>query len=236
MPPGSSKRRTIRSSTRGTENAISSEAESLPDMTGTTRTGTAGLASDAPAHDARVQDALYRIASAASAAQDLDSFYAEMHAIVGELMYAENFYIALYDPERDALRYAYNVDTVDPEVLDPKVWHQLGATRLGRGTPPYVLRTGRPFRFDIATFRELERAGEIDAVGTIQEHGGWIGAPLVADGRTLGVIVVQSYTDEHRYDTSDLGLLAFVGQHIGSALSRARAIDETRERNAELAL
>src|SRR3954452_1098337 len=160
MPPGSSKRRTIRSSTRGTENAISSEAESLPDMTGTTRTVTAGLASDAPAHDARVQDALYRIASAASAAQDLDSFYAEMHAIVGELMYAENFYIALYDPERDALRYAYNVDTVDPEVLDPKVWHQLGATRLGRGTTAYVLRTGRPFRFDIATFRELERAGE----------------------------------------------------------------------------
>src|SRR5207253_8660660 len=28
----------------------------------------------------------------------------------------------------------------------------------------------------------------------------------------------------------------FVGQHIGAALSRARAIEETRQRNAELAL
>ena len=188
----------------------------------------------APARDARVQEALYRIASAASAASDLDAFYAEIHAIVGQLMYAENFYIALYDPERDALRYPYNLDTVDPEVIDPEVWHQLGATRLGRGTTAYVLRTGRPIRFDIETLHELERAGELEAAGTVEETGDWIGAPLTADGRTLGVIVVQSYTDEHRYDDADLGLLAFVGQHIGSALSRATAIEETRERNAEL--
>src|SRR6476659_10190335 len=236
MPPGSSRRRTIRSSTRGTASGISSEAESPRHMTRTEQAGAARAASDPPAQDAHIQEALYRIAEAASAAQDLDSFYAEMHAIVGELMYAENFYIALFDPGRDALRYPYNVDTVDPEVLDPKVWHQLGSTRLGRGTTAYVLRTGKPFRFDIGTFRDLERAGEVDAVGTIQEQGDWIGAPLIADGRTLGVIVVQSYTDEHRYDGRDLGLLAFVGQHIGSALSRATAIEETRERNAELAV
>ena len=31
-------------------------------------------------------------------------------------------------------------------------------------------------------------------------------------------------------------MLAFVGQHVGAALSRARAIEETRQRNAELAL
>ncbi|HET8784944.1 MAG TPA: GAF domain-containing protein, partial [Candidatus Limnocylindrales bacterium] len=203
-------------------------------MTGTTRPEAARTELDRLGDDGRVQDALYRIASAASAAQDLDAFYAEMHAIVGELMYAENFYIALYDAERDALRYAYNVDTVDPEVIDPKVWHRLGATRLARGTTAYVLRTGRPFHFDIDTFRRLERAGEVEAVGA--EDGDWIGAPLIADGQTLGAIVVQSYIDEHTYDEADLSRLAFVGQHIGSALRRATAIEETRERNAELAV
>ena len=214
----------------------SNEADAHHGVTPTERPVTATPAATAPARDARVQEALYRIASAASAASDLDAFYAEIHAIVGQLMYAENFYIALYDPERDALRYPYNVDTVDPEVIDPKVWHQLGATRLGRGTTAYVLRTGRPIRFDIETLHELERAGEVEAAGTVVETGDWIGAPLTADGRTLGVIVVQSYTDEHHHDDADLGLLAFVGQHIGSALSRATAIEETRERNAELAV
>ena len=30
----------------------------------------------------------------------MQDFYAEMHRIVGELMYADNFYIALYDEDR----------------------------------------------------------------------------------------------------------------------------------------
>ena len=159
-----------------------------------------------------------------------------MHAIVGELMYAENFFIALYDAERDAVNYPYNVDTVDPEVIDPKAWHQMGATRLARGTTAYILRTGRPIHLDIKAFRQLERAGEVEAVGAISEAGDFIGAPLIADGRTLGAIVCQTYVAEHRYDDADLELLAFVGQHIGSALSRAQAIEETRDRNAELTL
>ena len=54
--------------------------------------------------------------------------------------------------------------------------------------------------------------------------------------RTLGVATVQSYTRDFQYTERDKELLAFVGQHIGVALSRARAIEETRQRNAELAL
>ena len=47
---------------------------------------------------------------------------------------------------------------------------------------------------------------------------------------------MQSYTKDVRYSKQDEQLLAFVGQHVGAALSRARAIEETRQRNAELAL
>ena len=47
---------------------------------------------------------------------------------------------------------------------------------------------------------------------------------------------MQSYTKEVEYTEQDKELLAFVGQHVGAALSRARAIEETRQRNAELAL
>ena len=63
-----------------------------------------------------------------------------------------------------------------------------------------------------------------------------MGAPLLAEGKAVGVLVVQSYTREHQYTEDDLDLLAFVAQHVGAALSRARAIEETRQRNAELAL
>ena len=48
----------------------------------------------------RVQQALYRIAEASSAAADMDAFYRSLHETVGGLMDARNFYVALYDADR----------------------------------------------------------------------------------------------------------------------------------------
>lgn len=64
----------------------------------------------------------------------------------------------------------------------------------------------------------------------------WLGVPLRAEGRVIGIVVVQTYAADEHYSDDDVALLTFVGQHIGSALARARAIEETRERNAELAV
>jgi hypothetical protein len=71
---------------------------------------------------AKIQDALYRIADAASAAEDLHAFYATIHGIVAELMYADNAYIALYDEQRDAINFPYYVDSVDTDIPDPSTW------------------------------------------------------------------------------------------------------------------
>ena len=90
----------------------------------------------------RVQDALYRIAEAASAAQDLSAFYATIHEIIGELMYARNFYVALYDDDRGLINFPYYVDTVDPAPPDPKEWAPFGIGG-GGGMTAYVLRKGQ---------------------------------------------------------------------------------------------
>src|SRR5581483_11226208 len=58
--------------------------------------------------------ALYRIAEKTSSAGDLNDFFAAIHNIVGELMYAKNFYIALYDPATRLLSFDYFVDEEDP--------------------------------------------------------------------------------------------------------------------------
>ncbi|HEX2754542.1 MAG TPA: GAF domain-containing protein, partial [Candidatus Limnocylindrales bacterium] len=183
----------------------------------------------------RVQGSLYRIAEAASAATDLSEFYRTIHAIVGELMDAENLYVALYDAERALMNYPYFVDALDKDVPDPNAWEPFGEGQ-ARGITAYALRQGRPLRVDARLFHELESRGDVERLGIVTEEGTWLGVPLSSEGRTLGLLVVQSYTAEHRYTDADLDLLAFVGQHIGSALTRVRAMDETRQRNAELAL
>jgi GAF domain-containing protein/CheY-like chemotaxis protein len=181
-----------------------------------------------------VQAALYRIAEAASAASDLEAFYAEVHATVATLMYAENFYIALYDDRRRAINFPYYRDAVDPDIPDPNIWEPFGVGN-ARGSTAFVLRSGRPEVITPSHHAELVAAGEIELVGVVGE-GDWLGAPLKSGDKTIGVVACQTYSADEHYSDADRDLLAFVGQHIGAALTRVRAIEETRQRNAELAL
>jgi PAS domain S-box-containing protein len=179
-----------------------------------------------------VQAALYRIAELASAAQDMQEFYRAIHEIVGELMPARNFFIALYDGERQRINWPYYIDEAhSDDSPDPNQWFAVETSRSATG---YVLGTGEPQHLSADRITELIERQEIDLIGPLAED--WLGVPLKDDGRTVGVLVVQSYTKGTGYTEHDEELLGFVGQHIGSALARARAIEETRQRNAELAV
>jgi PAS domain S-box-containing protein len=183
----------------------------------------------------RVQNSLYRIAELASSARDMQEFYREVHAVVGGLMYANNFFIALYDDERQLISFPYYVDEIDLDIPDPSRWDAFGEGE-AKGATAYVLRTGEPHLLTRERTLELIERGEIELQGVATEDSTWLGVPLKADGRVPGVVAVQSYTRDVQYTEEDKELLTFVGQHIGAALSRARAIEETRQRNAELAL
>ncbi len=182
-----------------------------------------------------VQSALYRIAELASTARDMHDFYRAVHGVVGELMNANNFYIALYDDERQLINYPYWVDEVDEDWADPNEWVEFGH-RQARGLTGYLLRTGQPLLLPYDRLTALIEQGEVEPLGVANEESTWLGVPLKAQEQIVGVLVVQSYTKDVQYNEQDKDLLAFVGQHVGTALSRARAIEETRQRNAELAL
>ena len=103
-------------------------------------------------------------------------------------MYAENFYIALYDDEREAINFPYYVDTVDTDIPDPD---GLGAVRSrqrprGHGLCP---PTGRPSSWTEPHSRARRQAARSSSSGSSRE-GDWLGAPLIAEGRTLGLLVV----------------------------------------------
>src|SRR5204863_317221 len=61
----------------------------------------------------KLQRALYRIAEISGSVQDMPGFYASVHQIVGELMYARNFYLALYDERTRQPSFENSVGEVD---------------------------------------------------------------------------------------------------------------------------
>jgi GAF domain-containing protein/CheY-like chemotaxis protein/HPt (histidine-containing phosphotransfer) domain-containing protein len=180
-----------------------------------------------------VQAALYRIAETASLVQDMHEFYAEIHRIVGELMYAKNFYIALYDEERRAMNWPFFVDEIDTDWPDPNVWEPIG-TGESRGITSYLLQKG------VAMLLTQDEMDVIFERGEAEQQGvrglDWLGVPLRSEGRIVGAMVAQSYVGDPPHTDADREIMTFVASHVGSALTRARAIEETRQRNAELAL
>ena len=171
----------------------------------------------------QLQRALYRIAELSVASDSMEAFYASVHEIVGELLDARNFYIALLTEDDRALEFPYSIDERDQR--------QTGRL-LGRGLSEYVLRTGLPLLADREAIEALQAVGEVLSHGT--KSVCWLGVPLLVGGKARGVITVQSYTPDYLYTPRDEELLSFVSFHIANALQRRQADESLRVAYADL--
>ena len=165
----------------------------------------------------RLQAALYRIAEIAGKDIDTDQFCAALHAIVGSLIPAQNFYIALVSDDGNTLHFPYFVDET-PGVPDSRP--------MGNSITEYVIRKGAPLLADLGGIEALVAAGECEVKGAVALS--WLGVPLIGAHRVIGAVVVQSYRSEVTYGGQDQSLLAFVSYHIASSLERRRAAADLR--------
>lgn len=165
----------------------------------------------------RLNSALLRIAEKASSAKDLQQFYSAIHSIVSELMYARNFYIALYDSAAQTLSFPYFVDEQDPMPERKK---------LGKGLTEYVLRTGEPLLCTPEIFEQLVIRGEVELIGAASLD--WLGVPLKVGNTPIGVVVVQSYTDDVRFGEKERDVLGFVSQQLAAAIEHKRNAEAMR--------
>jgi diguanylate cyclase (GGDEF)-like protein len=171
----------------------------------------------------RLQAALFRIAELANTTESLEKFYAAMHQVISGLLYARNFYIALVDDENGYLTFPYSVDEVD-NVRPPRAH--------GRGATEYVLRTAKPLLADPKEIERLAELGEISHFGARSVC--WLGVPLLWNGKSMGVLALQSYSEEHTYNERDQELLTFVSYHIANALQRKHASSSLKQAYAGL--
>ena len=147
----------------------------------------------------------------------MDALYRSIHSILGELIPAENFFIALIEPASGEISFPYYIDQFDepPVGMTPQ-----------QGLTGYIIRTGRPL---LATREEIERLvqqGLVERLGTMSVD--WMGAPLKVEGTLIGVMAVQIYTPGCHYDQEDLNLLEFVSTQVAQAIERKRMDEEIR--------
>lgn len=159
----------------------------------------------------RIRDALYRISEAAHAADTLLLLYERLHSIIGELLPAEGFTVALYDEPSDTLTFPYCVN---------EHAHGAGQQPLGSDTRiARVIRSGEALHS--AGSECASTAGESETPQG--ESGDWLGVPLQLHGRVMGALVVESYSEDVRYSEDDRNLLEFVSTQVAVTIERKQA-------------
>ena len=169
------------------------------------------------------QAALHQISEAAQSTRDLPALFARVHEIIGRLLAARNFYVALYDEPAGLVRFPYYVDEIDaPPAPQP----------LGHGLTDLVLRTGKPLLLSAAMIEALHEKGDVRLIGARPLD--WLGIPLRSAGRTVGVLAVQNYAGTARYNAKDEELLQFVSQQVATVLERKQAEVEQEDLHRQL--
>lgn len=174
----------------------------------------------------RVQRALFAIANLANSDQEMHAVLSAIHQTVAGLMYAENFYIALYDECRQTVKFVYFVDSFDHDALD--VQRELSVTELSNSLTWGLIRRGEPMTGPSIAIRAA--LGITGYFGNAIESEHWLGAPLLDGSRVRGALVVQSYDIAISYTQQDVELLCFVAQHILATIDRKQAHDQLEQR------
>ena len=172
-----------------------------------------------------LQNAVYRIAQAADTSAGLSDLFKSVHGIIGTVMPAGNFYIALYDREKDLISFPYFVDEADapPAPVKP-----------GKGLTEYVIRTGKSLLCDEAMDRILRGRGEVEVIGAPSAI--WLGVPLIVDGTMTGAMVVQHYSDPNAYGAAEQRMFEFVSSQVARSIERKRVEEALRQSEQRLSL
>lgn len=161
-----------------------------------------------------IQEALYAISEATHAAEDLRTLFEQIQRIIGRLLPASNFYIALHDEKSGEVSCPYYAEDHESAPVSRK--HDSDALC------EKVIRSGKAL---------LIAPGEEEGA---QQYAGdrsrsWLGVPLEFNKVTIGALVVQSGTATSPYSREDQELLQFVSHQIATAIERKRMIESLQQ-------
>jgi PAS domain S-box-containing protein len=152
---------------------------------------------------------------------------------VAQVLDARNFYIALYDPEQDVVRfplaYEHGVRKVGPGLKpQAKEWQP---RQHGRGITEYIIQTKRALWIPNHVRDRLAELG-IEMIG--EPARSWLGVPILWGDRALGVIAVQNDEQEDVYDSEHRDLLMTIAGQASAALRNTQLFAEVNSMTGNL--
>ncbi len=176
-----------------------------------------------------VQKVVLEISKISASCSDVVTFLRSVHQTIGRIMYAANFYVALFDQSHNSIRFVYQVDELDGP-KDPTIDFKLASPE--ESPTAWVILNCQPFVLTAEEDEAREREQKEWGSGSRAEH--WMGYPLLDhQRRPLGAMVIQSYNKKYMYSIEDQGLFGLIASHVSVALQSLISVDRLEQAVSE---
>ena len=135
-------------------------------------------------------------------------------------------FISHYNEESGIISFPYFVDAYD-EIPVPQPMRS--------GLTEYILHTGTSLLCNAEEQDVLAENNAIENIGTPAPI--WLGVPLIIEGKTIGVMVVQDYHNPNTYGEKEKEILEFVSAEIAKAIASKQkelALENSEKRYRDL--
>lgn len=169
-------------------------------------------------------DVLRWVGQAVNFTMDVDDLMELIYAQTSRVLDTSHFYIALYNPEKKTLSFAFYVEDGERLYPDDEWSVEMGLTG-------EIVRTGRPVVTE-EYFQECQRRGVTP--GGLPGRA-WMGVPLNAGDQVIGVMNVSSFDPAVTYSDEQLKIFSSIADQAAAILDRAHLYREMEERTRQLA-
>ena len=163
--------------------------------------------------------ALNELGQALTTRLDVEGVLDEAYRGASRLLDTTNFYVALYDHEFDSISFPLATEDGRQVEWPPR--------QMGPGLTEHIVRNPQPLLIPENVSERLIEMG-IEQIG--QAARSWLGVPLIAGDRVLGVMAVQSHTTPGAYDERHRDLLVAIASPTSIALQNARSFEQVQRR------
>lgn len=163
------------------------------------------------------------VGQAVNFSMDVDDLLELIYTQAGRVLDTTNFYIALYNPEKRSLSFAFYVENGE-RVYNDYEWS------VDTGLTGQIVKFGRAIVTD--DYVRACRARGVTPGG--QPGKAWMGAPLNAGDQIIGVMNVSSFDPAVTYSEDQLQFFSTIADQAAAILDKARLYREMAERARQL--
>lgn len=170
-----------------------------------------------------MQEIQYNISTVALQDSDIFDIYPTIVKEISKLWNVNNFFIALYNHEKNTLTFPFFADELD----------HFKETDAKNTLTGWVIKNNKAVLLDENDILKIEKTGAISLVGSPCKI--WMGVPLKMDDEVIGAICLQDYKKVDAFNNDDLQVFEFIANQIVLTLQRRRMLDNliTARKRAE---